>query len=212
MASTVRSPLSIVLAGEAGSGIQSIETVLTLAFRLDGFHVFSSKEYISYFIMEDPMNIFEFARQKEAQSEAMYRELAKTAPNPGMRNIFTMLAEGEKRHYETVARMEKAEHAELAECRVLTDARDILAGFRKEKMRFNLTGPQIEVYREAQKSEEASEKFYREKARETKDEGQRKLFLTLAEEEHDHVTILDEIITYIGHPELTLENAEFSRR
>lgn len=158
------------------------------------------------------MNIFEFARQKEAQAEAMYRELAKTAPNAGMRNIFTMLAEGEKRHYQTVARMEKAEHAELAECRLLADARSILAGFRTEKLRFNLTGPQIEVYREAQKSEETSEAFYREKARESKDESQRKLFLSLAEEEHDHYTILDEIVTYIGHPELTLENAEFNRR
>ncbi|MFZ2956664.1 MAG: 2-oxoacid:acceptor oxidoreductase subunit alpha [Candidatus Ozemobacteraceae bacterium] len=44
---SARSPLSIVLAGEAGSGIQTIESVLTLAFRLDGFHVFASKEYMS---------------------------------------------------------------------------------------------------------------------------------------------------------------------
>lgn len=44
---SVRSSLSFVLAGEAGSGIQAIESVLTLAFRLAGFHVFAGKEYMS---------------------------------------------------------------------------------------------------------------------------------------------------------------------
>ncbi|HNW33339.1 MAG TPA: 2-oxoacid:acceptor oxidoreductase subunit alpha [Candidatus Ozemobacteraceae bacterium] len=42
-----RDDVSIVLAGEAGSGIQTIESVLTRAFRLEGFHVFASKEYMS---------------------------------------------------------------------------------------------------------------------------------------------------------------------
>lgn len=45
--SSVRSAFGIVLSGEAGSGIQTIETVLTQAFRRDGFHVFASKEYMS---------------------------------------------------------------------------------------------------------------------------------------------------------------------
>lgn len=45
--SSVRSAFAIVLAGEAGSGIQTIETVLTQAFRCAGFHVFASKEYMS---------------------------------------------------------------------------------------------------------------------------------------------------------------------
>lgn len=39
--------VSIVLAGEAGAGIKSIELVLTQAFHLAGYHVFASKEYMS---------------------------------------------------------------------------------------------------------------------------------------------------------------------
>lgn len=158
------------------------------------------------------MNIYEFAMQKEAQSETLYLELARTAPSTGMRNIFSMLAEAEKRHYATVARMEKAEDADLSECSILANARNILAKFRSEKEHFRLSGPQIDVYREAQKSEETSEAFYREKAREVKDPHQRKLFLSLADEEFDHFRILDEIILLVGHPEMTLENAEFGRR
>ena len=39
--------LSIVLAGEAGQGIQSIETALTTVFKEAGLHVFATKEYMS---------------------------------------------------------------------------------------------------------------------------------------------------------------------
>ncbi len=40
-------PISIVIAGEAGAGINSIELILTQAFHLAGYHVFASKEYMS---------------------------------------------------------------------------------------------------------------------------------------------------------------------
>lgn len=40
-------PISIVIAGEAGAGIKSIEKVLTNAFHLVGYHLFASKEYMS---------------------------------------------------------------------------------------------------------------------------------------------------------------------
>ncbi|MCB4792274.1 MAG: 2-oxoacid:acceptor oxidoreductase subunit alpha [Elusimicrobia bacterium] len=38
---------SIVLAGEAGQGIQSIESILVRAFKLSGYNVFASQEYMS---------------------------------------------------------------------------------------------------------------------------------------------------------------------
>ncbi|MDA3797936.1 MAG: 2-oxoacid:acceptor oxidoreductase subunit alpha [Kiritimatiellae bacterium] len=39
--------LSIVLAGEAGQGINSVETVLVALFKKTGYHVYSTKEYMS---------------------------------------------------------------------------------------------------------------------------------------------------------------------
>jgi len=158
------------------------------------------------------MNIFEFALKKEAQSQAVYLELAKTAPTIGMKNIFTMLADDEKRHYQTIAKMEKEENVDLSECKILADSRKILAKLKTEKKKCKLDGSQLDVYKKAQENEEASERFYREKAHETKDEYQRKLFLSLAEEENNHSAILNEIIELIGHPEAFLENAEFNKR
>jgi 2-oxoglutarate/2-oxoacid ferredoxin oxidoreductase subunit alpha len=39
--------LSIVLCGEAGQGIQTVEIILVQAIKMAGYHVFSSKEYMS---------------------------------------------------------------------------------------------------------------------------------------------------------------------
>jgi 2-oxoglutarate ferredoxin oxidoreductase subunit alpha len=39
--------IAVVVAGEAGQGIQTIETVLTRALKRSGYHVFATKEYMS---------------------------------------------------------------------------------------------------------------------------------------------------------------------
>lgn len=47
MSRTIRDSVSIVLAGEAGQGIQSIEAVLTALLKQGSYHVFAAKEYMS---------------------------------------------------------------------------------------------------------------------------------------------------------------------
>lgn len=158
------------------------------------------------------MNIFEFAKSQEAQAEATYRNLAQSARNRGLKTIFTMLADNEKRHFQTIVKMEKAEDADLENCTFLDDSKRIIATLSLKMEAFKLDAPQIDIYLEAQKKEKETEAFYRQKARETQDEHHRKLLLSLAEEEFDHFTILDEIIILIGHPEMNLENAEFNKR
>src|SRR5512139_2050714 len=39
--------VSIVLCGEAGQGIQTVEHILTQTLKLSGYHVFSTEEYMS---------------------------------------------------------------------------------------------------------------------------------------------------------------------
>jgi 2-oxoglutarate ferredoxin oxidoreductase subunit alpha len=43
----LKEDLSIVLCGEAGQGIQTVEHILTQTLKLSGYHVFSSQEYMS---------------------------------------------------------------------------------------------------------------------------------------------------------------------
>jgi 2-oxoglutarate ferredoxin oxidoreductase subunit alpha len=44
---TVLDDVAIVLCGEAGQGIQTVEQILVWVFKLSGYHVFASKEYMS---------------------------------------------------------------------------------------------------------------------------------------------------------------------
>jgi 2-oxoglutarate ferredoxin oxidoreductase subunit alpha len=47
LSKTHHKDLTLMIGGAAGSGIQSIESLLVEAFRLSGFHLFSTKEYMS---------------------------------------------------------------------------------------------------------------------------------------------------------------------
>ena len=43
----LKDDVSIVLCGEAGQGIQTVERFLTRVLKFDGFNVFATKEYMS---------------------------------------------------------------------------------------------------------------------------------------------------------------------
>lgn len=47
MAHTITDDFSIVIAGQAGQGVQSVAHVLTRILKLQGYHVFATKEYMS---------------------------------------------------------------------------------------------------------------------------------------------------------------------
>ena len=43
----IKDNVSIVLCGEAGMGIQTVESILTKLLKLSGYNVFATKEYMS---------------------------------------------------------------------------------------------------------------------------------------------------------------------
>ena len=47
MSRTVKRDVAIVVAGQAGQGIQTIESILTMVLKRSGYHVFATKEYMS---------------------------------------------------------------------------------------------------------------------------------------------------------------------
>jgi rubrerythrin len=67
-------------------------------------------------------------------------------------------------------------------------------------------------YRKACTIEAVSERFYREKAEETKDANEQRIFSRLAGEEANHLRIVENILEFVSRPEPGnwLENAEWS--
>lgn len=160
------------------------------------------------------MNIYQFAMQMEKDGEDFYHQLAKEATVPGLAKIFTMLANEERKHYavvEQLSRKEKNPH--LADSPILDKVKNVFIGMREEKEQLFIDTTVVATsYRKACAIEAVSEKFYREKAKESKNETEQRIFSRLAGEEANHLRIMENILEFVSRPEPGnwLENAEWS--
>jgi rubrerythrin len=154
------------------------------------------------------MDVFEFAMQKEQYSEQYYRDLAARTNQTGLRNILTMLADEEAKHYRAVERMRTEAPKQITDTPVLANARDVFEKMRGSAEKFNFDISEADLYRKACDAEEASRKFYLERAEEAEDPAQKEVFRKLAAEEQKHYLIVDSIRSFVARPETFLENAE----
>ncbi|HUW20527.1 MAG TPA: ferritin family protein [Sedimentisphaerales bacterium] len=155
------------------------------------------------------MNIFEFAMEKEKYSEDYYRQLARKANNKGLQTIFNMLADEEAKHYRIVEEMKDRIPDRVSNTDVLAEGKEIFARMRKGAGKFDFDAGQTETYKKAQDIEKDSEEFYLQKADEVEDQGQKRIFKELADEEKKHYFLLENIIEFVSRPQQWLENAEF---
>ncbi|HOV77139.1 MAG TPA: ferritin family protein [Sedimentisphaerales bacterium] len=156
------------------------------------------------------MNIFEFAMEKERYSELYYRDLAQRSNNEGLKNILMMLAEEEAKHYRTVEQMKAGTTGVVPDTRVLGNAKRVFEKMRKAAEKYDFHVGEADLYRKAAKIEEESRRFYDQKARETTDPAQKKILQKLAQEEEKHMTLMENLCSFVSRPETYLEDAEFS--
>lgn len=157
------------------------------------------------------MNVYEYAMKVEKDGERYYRELADKTSDIGLKSILKMLAEEEVKHYVAFDKMNKNQiiptqpHVD-----VFASAKTIFEKMREENQKSTFSEDQIEFYRSALRSEENSYKFYIEKALMLEDDEQKGVFMRIAEEERQHMVLLENLIEYISFPERWIENAEFN--
>jgi len=155
------------------------------------------------------MNIFDFAMEKEKYSEDYYRRLAEKTGSIGLRNIFTMLVDEEAKHYAIVSNMKKNVISQVADTSVLSDAKEIFADMRDTAENFDFNISQLELYKKAKDIEKQSRQFYLEKKEQVDDISQKKIFQKLADQEHKHFILLENIVDFLSRPQTWLENAEW---
>jgi rubrerythrin len=156
------------------------------------------------------MDIFEFAMDKEKYSELYYRDLAQRSNNSGLRNILTMLADEEAKHYRTVELMKGGAPGAVTDTPVLGNAKQIFAKMRKTAEKLDFRMGEADLYRKAVKIEEESKRFYSQKAKEATDPVQKEILQKLAQEEDKHLLLVDNLRSFVSRPETYLENAEFN--
>jgi rubrerythrin len=154
------------------------------------------------------MDIFEFAMEKEKFSEEYYRDLAHRASHAGLKNILTMLADEEAKHYQTAERMRTETPEQVTDVSVLKRAREIFEKMRDSPKKFDFRTSEADLYRKACQIEKQSKEFYLERAEETQDAGQKRVFKLLAQEEDKHLVLMENLCSFVSKPESFLENAE----
>ncbi len=155
------------------------------------------------------MDIYKYALQMEVDGRDFYLDMMKKTNNKGLKNILTMMADSEAKHYNVILDMQKNDKTEFSvDTEVLTNVKNIFMKMKEEKD-IDVDVSQAEFYKKALKTEADARKFYLERADEEEDSHRKEIFLNLAEEERKHCVLLENMIGFVSQPADWLENPEW---
>ncbi len=158
------------------------------------------------------MNVFDFAMKMEEDGKSFYERMAAETAAEGLKTIFSRLAEDERKHYEIFqALKDQSQAASLEETTVLEDSQNIfenLLGTEREAL--NTVQGDLEGYRYAMKLEAESYQLYEDAAKREKNEDVKNILHRIAEEEHKHFLVVENIFNFFNAPNQYLAWGEFS--
>eukprot|EP01029_Cantina_marsupialis_P029503 TRINITY_DN78128_c0_g1_i1.p2 TRINITY_DN78128_c0_g1~~TRINITY_DN78128_c0_g1_i1.p2 ORF type:complete len:156 (-),score=30.19 TRINITY_DN78128_c0_g1_i1:743-1210(-) len=155
------------------------------------------------------MNVYEYAMKVEKEGEAYYREMCSKASNPGLKRIFTMLADEEVKHYNLFKNMMNKDNVDFDKLDIITDTQTIFNTLLEEKDNVQLDSEHIQYYKDAIEREANSQNFYIENSKKLEDSKEKEVFIKIADEEKKHKKILEEIVIYLEEPADWVASAEF---
>ena len=155
------------------------------------------------------MNVFDFATKIEQDGKAYYEKVAKDATLPGLRTIFTRLAEDEQKHYDIfVALRDGGKNVAMADSTALEFSKNVFAALPTDSG--EAVKDDLDSYQHAMQLEAESFRLYESAAKEEQEEGTKQLLLKIAVEEHKHFEILENIYAFANAPNQFLAWREFS--
>jgi hypothetical protein len=160
------------------------------------------------------MDIIEFAMQMELDGKAFYEKNAAIATDPELKKMLTMLAEEERRHYNLFKRLKEGKtplaiQEVNARAETLNNAKNIFQELSDREEQDSFGQDVLSVWTKALRIEEKAEKFYREKADTEKDAEHKRLLNLIADEERNHINMIDGILTYLRYPDTFADSAQF---
>jgi len=160
------------------------------------------------------MEVLEFAMKMELDGKAYYEKHARNSSDKDLKRIFLLLAEEEEKHYKFFKSMKDGNAVQAAELiksssSNLKKVQNIFVEMSESKEEKTFGQDEQTAWEKALEIEERAEGFYREKANEEKDSEQKKLLDMIADEERNHVHMIDTILTYLKFPEAFADSAQF---
>ena len=160
------------------------------------------------------MNIIDFAMQMEMDGKAFYEKMAGQTTDKELRKVLVMLAEEEEKHYNIFKKLRDGavpgtEGMGGTHSETLSAVKNIFRDLSNNGERATYTQDERSIWAEALKIEEKSENFYREKAQEETDINRRNLLTMIANEERNHIYLIDSVLTYMKFPDTFSDTAQF---
>jgi len=157
------------------------------------------------------MNVFDFAMKMEEDGRAYYEKLAGQTHLPGLRTIFTRLAEDEQKHYETFLQLKTtAKTPAMQDTSIIEEAKNVFKDLPREEATLKEVDGDLAAYQHAMKIEADSYRFYEKAAAKEISPEIKNLLLRIASEEHKHFNVMENIYHFINAPNQYLAWGEFS--
>lgn len=157
------------------------------------------------------MNVFDFAIEMEDSGCEYYTGLAKTATLPGLKTVFTSMAEDERKHSEFFRSLKMGnQDLNLPEASSLITAQNVFSFLPRDEEALKGMTDVLQAYTHGMKLEADSFKFYQDAASKEDNLEVKALILKIASEEQEHFNILENLFNFVNAPNQSLEWAEFS--
>ncbi|HUV31353.1 MAG TPA: ferritin family protein [Acidobacteriota bacterium] len=161
------------------------------------------------------MDIVEFAMQMELDGKAFYERAAEATAQPELKKILIYLAEEEERHYQVFrqlhdGRADRAEEELDGNSGSLSAPRNLFLELAGQGPDQSFGDDARAVWTEALKIEEAAVRMYSDEAAKEKDPARKKLLNRIADEERDHVYLIDNMLSFIADPQTFVNSRQFA--
>jgi len=159
------------------------------------------------------MSVFDFAMQMELDGKSYYEEQAAKTEVSQLKRLLLELASDEQRHYNIFKALKAGEQVSYDTKQATTvfkSAKNVFEELKSTGEEFSFAADVREAWVKAREVEKKSEAFYRRKANEIDDAGQKEILHRIADEEQKHWTTIENVIGFLNRPQQWLENAEWA--
>ncbi len=158
------------------------------------------------------MTAVEFAIKMELDGEVYYSEQAEKAEHPGLKAVFTLLAQEEREHASLLEKYAAQREYELQESQVPKHFKGIFQDEKDLKVEFKANPEELDAYKLALEKEKESIELYEKMGLEATSEEEKRLFAFLVEQETIHYNTFQNLIEHVIKAEQWVESAEFGLR
>jgi rubrerythrin len=156
------------------------------------------------------MDMFDFAIKMEQDAEQLYRDLAKKASTPGVKQIFNMLADDEKKHEQAIEILKAKSDGVGLDDTFIPEVTTVFENLRKHINDIDLSKEQLDDYRIALDIEKKGYAYFKEQFEKSKTTESKRFFKSIANQELYHIKTVENLIEMLERPKWWVENAEFT--